>query len=49
VKLAAEALVDLANQRGGYDNITVILMAIPRLEENIKKKSGFFDWLLGDE
>jgi protein phosphatase len=49
VKAAAEALVDLANKRGGYDNITVILMSMPRLEENLKKKSNFFDWLLGEE
>lgn len=49
VKAAAEALVELANKRGGYDNITVILMSMPRLEENAKKKVGFFDWLLGEE
>ena len=49
MKSAAEALVDLANKRGGHDNITVVLMGMPRLEENIKKKSNFFDWLLGDE
>jgi PPM family protein phosphatase len=49
VKSAAEALVDLANKRGGHDNITVVLMAVPRLDENKKKKSTFFDWLLGDE
>lgn len=46
LKSAAETLVSLANQRGGHDNITVVLMAMPRLEEtNIKK--GFLDWLLG--
>jgi protein phosphatase len=49
VKSAAEALVDLANKRGGFDNITVVLMSMPRLEENVKKKPNFFDWLLGEE
>jgi protein phosphatase len=49
LKSAAEGLVELANKRGGHDNITVVLMSMPRLEETVKKKSGFFDWLLGDE
>jgi protein phosphatase len=51
LKTAAQNLVDLANQRGGHDNITVILLAMPKLEEvrKNKKKPGFFDWLLGDE
>lgn len=51
LKTAAENLVDLANQRGGHDNITVVLMAMPRLEEvrKSKKKPGLFDWLLGNE
>jgi protein phosphatase len=48
VKVAAEALVDLANERGGPDNITVVLMSMPRLEE-VKKRVGFFDWLLGED
>ena len=47
LKSGAEALVMLANQRGGHDNITVVLLAMPRLEEtNVKK--GFFGWLLGE-
>ncbi len=49
VKSAAEALVDMANKRGGHDNITVVLMSMPKLEETVKRKPGFFDWLLGDE
>jgi protein phosphatase len=48
-KSAVEALVELANERGGYDNITVVLLSMPRLEEAVKRRPGFFDWLLGDE
>lgn len=49
LKSAAEALVDLSNQRGGHDNITVILISMPRLEDAGSKKTGFIEWLLGDE
>lgn len=47
LKSAAESLVGLANQRGGHDNITVVLLAMPRVEETDIKK-GLFGWLLGD-
>lgn len=38
LKSAAETLVKYTNQRGGHDNISVILMAVPQLNEVTQKK-----------
>lgn len=46
---AAEALVNLANQRGGHDNITVALLAVPDPEKSAKRKHGILDWILGND
>ena len=48
LKHAAEELVSLANSRGGHDNITVVLMSMPRLDDAEQKKVGFLGWLLGE-
>ncbi|MDD2921777.1 MAG: protein phosphatase 2C domain-containing protein [Anaerolineales bacterium] len=49
INIAAEALVDLANRRGGYDNITVVLLAVPRSEADEQKKFGILDWIFGND
>ncbi|MCE9645456.1 MAG: protein phosphatase 2C domain-containing protein [Chloroflexi bacterium] len=49
MKTAAETLVNMANERGGHDNITVVILSMPKLEEVAKKRSGIMDWLLGND
>jgi len=44
LKDATRALVDLANQRGGHDNITVILVGVPANIRKVETKKG--GWLL---
>lgn len=47
-KTAAQQLIETANQRGGHDNITVILINVPRdLKMVAPKKTNWRAWLIG--
>ena len=49
LKSAAQDLVEQANERGGYDNITVILIGVPKEKPTQpQKKKGFLHDLLGE-
>jgi protein phosphatase len=47
LKSAAEDLVAQANERGGHDNITVLLIRVPQSTTPAPKKKGFLDSFLG--
>ena len=48
LKSAAEDLVARANERGGHDNITVILIGVPKARPpDAERKKGFFQNFLG--
>jgi PPM family protein phosphatase len=47
LKSTAETLVNLANQRGGHDNITVVILSMPRVEETSPRKN-ILEWFLGE-
>jgi PPM family protein phosphatase len=48
LKVAAQKLVAQANERGGHDNITVILLSVPKPRPPEEKKKGFLGWLMGE-
>lgn len=50
LKEAARALTEVANSRGGHDNITIVLIAVPsdfKLIATGKKKVDWLPWILG--
>lgn len=47
LKQSAEDLVAMANQRGGPDNITLLLLAVPEWAASARKKNGVMAWLTG--
>ena len=48
LKAAAQGLVDTANQRGGHDNITVVLISVPRdMKWRPVKKRNWLPWMIG--
>jgi len=48
LKTVAQGLVDTANQRGGHDNTTVVLIAVPRnINWSPTKKKNWLPWIIG--
>jgi len=48
LEAAAKKLIDTANQRGGHDNITVILLSVPQSGKDLKKIGKMpVAWIIG--
>jgi len=48
LKEAARTLIELANARGGHDNITVILISVPAdFKLTVRKKVDWLPWIVG--
>ena len=47
-KAATQELIETANQRGGHDNITIILINVPRdLKMTVPRKINWRAWMIG--
>ena len=48
LKDASRALIDMANSRGGHDNITVVLISVPpNFKLVIRKQVNWLPWIIG--
>lgn len=47
-KVAVQQLVAEANERGGHDNITAIVMTVPKPRLTEERKKGVWGWLMGE-
>ena len=48
LKEASRALIDIANSRGGHDNITVVLISVPpNFKLVVRKNVNWMPWIIG--